>query len=158
MDELGKTKTTYYVTTDGVRKRRVEILIREDLAKILFARAVEEYGKGRGSVSALIERLLEEYFFPRDHGESESESRVEKVFKNIIRLIAEIRNTDPDRINEVTESEVLRAVSSLRGSDPRTIRKWLNIFLQNGYLEHVGGREPRRIFRINKPLDSGTYE
>ncbi|MEM4620460.1 MAG: hypothetical protein QW607_09640 [Desulfurococcaceae archaeon] len=148
MDESGKT--TYYTTAKGVRKRRVEILIREDLAKILFAKAIEEYGKGRGGVSALIERLLEEHFStnPGDPGES----RVEKVFNNILIEIAKMRNTRVDMINEVTEQEIMRAVSNLRGTDNRTIRKWLNILIDQGYLQIIAGSPPKRVFRIRKKI------
>jgi len=141
-----------YTTESGVKKKKIQIFLEKDLADRVYTEAVQRYGRSKGALSQFFSDLLRNYF---DYGigapvvsKDIITSKIEKVFNNILMLIASVRNTSIEKIHEITENEILRAIYNIRGSDPRTIRKWLNIFLQNGYLEYVGGKEPKRIFRI----------
>lgn len=145
----GLAKTTVYVTINGAEKRRIDILLSKDVAEKLFAEASRIYGRGRGGVSLLIETLLREYFknrsieLPSSFGKS-----VREVFLQVLRKIAEYRNDSVEDILDVPEKELTRAISEVRGSDKRTVKKWIGIFIQNNLLEYIGGFPPQRVFKV----------
>lgn len=142
-----------YVTSDGIRKKRVEVLISEDLANMVYAEASKIYGSCRGAVSWFIESLLREWFIKRNPGLDNIHGRMpEQVFIKVLKRIADSRGEYVSMLEkaQVVERELRDAIMKERGADPRTVKKWINLFLQQGFIAYVGGFPPNRIFEVKK--------
>jgi len=48
----------------------------------------------------------------------------------------------------VPEKVLDQAISEVRGSDPRTLKKWKNIFQKSGLIKYIGGLPPNRIVEL----------
>ncbi|MEM4620686.1 MAG: hypothetical protein QW607_10795 [Desulfurococcaceae archaeon] len=147
-------KTTIYITSQGVKKRRTEILIEEEVFREALDIAQEIYGKGKGGLSYLINTLLKDFIEQYKNNAMKEEvlsqrKGVKEVFMEVLENIANKRKCSTSEIHEITEKELVQAISNVRGSDKRTVKKWLELFLNNKLIEYSAGFSPNRIFRVN---------
>ena len=130
-------------------KRVLFVYISEDLYKQLIEIDPAWYGKHHGALSALVEEALRHYLTPRLHTTSTQNPRrgVRAVYNQVVEKIKEIMHWDfkPDQIPEKVLDQ---AIAEVRGSDPRTINKWKNIFQKSGLIKYIGGIPPNRIVEL----------
>lgn len=130
-------------------KRQINPVISEDLYKLLIEVAPAWYGKARGGISAIVEEALRQYLAPRQHTKSTQNPRlgVRQVYNQVVEKIKEIMHWDfkPD---QVPEKILDQAIAEVRGSDPRTIRKWKEAFHRAGLIKFIGGFPPNRVVEL----------
>jgi len=139
------------ITKDG--KVELHVLIPEDLYRQLVEIAPLYYGKGRGGMSYIVEEALRQFLTPRLHTQTYTQTvsrinpkgSIRSVYYRVKEKIKEIMGFVPF---EVPEKTLTIAISEVRGSDPRTIEKWLNIFEKSGLIKYVSGFKPNRVFEL----------
>jgi len=133
-------------------KKRLEVVIDEELYKLLIELAPSIYGEGkyRGALSYVVEEALRHYLTPRLRTTSTQNNPrrgVRYVYNQVVEKIKEMMHWDfkPD---QVPEKVLDQAIAEVRGSDPRTINKWKNIFQKSGLIKYIGGSPPNRIVEL----------
>jgi len=132
-------------------KSRLEVLISKELYDTILSVAPAWYGKGKGGISALVEDALKFYFNLKTHTKDTQKANprrsVRLVYQQVKDKLKEIMKIDyyPD---ETTEKILDLAISEVRGSDPRTISKWKNLFEKSGLIKYLGGFRPNRIVEL----------
>jgi di/tripeptidase len=65
----------------------------------------------------------------------------------VVEKIKEIMHWDfkPDQIPERVLDQ---AIAEVRGSDPRTVKKWKNILQKSGLIKFIGGFPPNRVVEL----------
>jgi hypothetical protein len=133
-------------------KKRLEVVIDEELYKLLVEMAPGIYGQGkyRGALSYVVEEALRQYLLPRAHTNSTQNNPkrgVKYVYMQVKEKVKELLNLDyaPD---EVPEKVLDMAIAEVRGSDPRTIAKWKSLFEKNKLIKYIGGFPPNRVVEL----------
>ena len=133
-------------------KRHLHVLIDEELYKLLIETAPGIYGQSRyrGALSYIVEEALRHYLLPLAHTKSTQNNPrlgIRSVYNIVVEKIKEIMHYEfkPD---QVPEKILDQAISEVRGSDPRTLRKWKNIFQKSGLIKYLGGFPPNRIVEL----------
>ena len=132
-------------------KRHLHVLIDEEIYKLLVETAPAIYGqsKYKGAVSFVVEEALRQYLIPRLHTKSTQNPRlgVRVVYNQVVEKIKEIMHWDfkPDQIPEKILDQ---AIAEVRGSDPRTINKWKNLFEKNKLIKYIGGFPSNRVVEL----------
>lgn len=128
------------------------MLIDEEIYKLLIETAPAIYGQSRyrGAVSYVVEEALRQYLLPRAHTKSTQNNPkrgVKYVYGLVKDKIKEIMKLDytPD---EVPEKILDMAIAEVRGSDPRTIRKWKNLFEKSKLIKYLSEYSPNRIVEL----------
>jgi hypothetical protein len=110
------------------------------------------YGGGKGSYSKIIEDAIAYYAKSINEAQNPGNHRkpsVEQAWQGILEYIKRKHN-DPLPPEEIHEKELIEAIAATRGSDKRTIRKWLNTLQELKYIEYIAGVAPKRIFKVKK--------
>jgi len=132
-------------------KKLLQAYIDENLYKQIIEIAPIIYGKYKGAISYVVEDALRQYLKPKAPAHTtytQNPSRsVRQVYKQVIERIKFIENIDFEP-EETTEKILDMAIAEVRGSDPRTIRKWKEIFEKSGLIKFVGGFYPNRIVEL----------
>jgi hypothetical protein len=140
-----------YVAKTPRNKKHLHVLIDEDIYKLLVETAPGIYGQGkyRGALSYVVEEALKHYLLPRAHTNSTQNPRlsVRSIYNQVVEKIKEIMHYD-FKPTEITEKTLDQAISEVRGSDPRTIRKWKNVFQKSGLIKFIGGSPPNRVVEL----------
>ena len=140
-----------HVSRSSKGKRHLHVLIDEEIYKLLIELAPAIYGqsKYKGAVSFVVEEALRQYLIPRAHTKSTQNPRlaVRAIYNQVVEKIKEIMHYDfkPD---QVPEKILDQAISEVRGSDPRTINKWKNLFEKSKLIKYIGGFPPNRIVEL----------
>jgi di/tripeptidase len=140
-----------HVSSSSKGKRHLHVLIDGEIYKLLIETAPAIYGqsKYKGAVSYVVEEALRQYLLPRLRTSSTQNPRlgVRSIYNQVIEKIKEIMHWDfkPDQIPEKILDQ---AIAEVRGSDPRTINKWKNIFQKSGLIKYIGGFPPNRIVEL----------
>lgn len=133
-------------------KKQLNVLISEDIYDLLIRLAPEIYGenKYRGALSAIVEEALRYYLLPKAHTQTHTNPKlsVRAVYFKVKEKISEMTHIPPIHLKEALERQIDLAISEVRGSDPRTIKKWKDIFVKQGLIKPIGGRPPNRIFEL----------
>ena len=134
-----------------IPKGKVQInpVISEDLYKLLVEVAPAWYGKARGGISAIVEEALRQYLLPRVHTNSTQNPRlgVRSIYNQVVEKVKEIMHYD-FKPTEIPEKILDQAIAEVRGSDPRTLKKWKNIFQKTGLVKFIGGFPPNRVVEL----------
>jgi hypothetical protein len=132
-------------------KKLLQAYIDENLYKQIIEIAPIIYGRYKGAISYVVEDALRQYLKPKTSANTtytQNPSRsVRQVYKQVIERIKFIENIDFEP-EETTEKILDMAIAEVRGSDPRTIRKWKEIFEKSGLIKFVGGFYPNRIVEL----------
>jgi len=132
-------------------KKLLQAYIDENLYKQIIEIAPMIYGKYKGAISYVVEDALRQYLKPKTSAHTtytQNPSRsVRQVYKQVVERIKFIENIDFEP-EETTEKILDMAIAEVRGSDPRTIRKWKEIFEKSGLIKFVGGFYPNRIVEL----------
>jgi hypothetical protein len=151
-------------------KRQINPLISIDLYEILL-KYVENYGKGRGAISHIVEEALRLYFSQMgligDRGSPSThthdtrsvttrytttytrESKVMKAFMSVLDYIKKLHNyPDSEIICEVVEAEMVAAIRDTIGVDPRTVKKYMKAFQDHKLIKYESGHSPRASYRV----------
>lgn len=133
-------------------KRKLTVLISEDTYELLIRVAPEIYGQGkyRGALSHVVEEALRYYLLPRAHTQMHTNPKlsIRNVYFKVKEKISEILHLPVSVLYDVPEKIIDMAIAEVRGSDPRTIEKWKNLFEKQGLIKPVGGQRPNRIFEL----------
>jgi hypothetical protein len=132
-------------------KKMLLVYIDENLYKQIIEIAPIIYGRYKGAISYVVEDALRQYLKPKTSAHTtytQNPSRsVRQVYKQVIERIKFIENIDFEP-EETTEKILDMAIAEVRGSDPRTIKKWKEIFEKSGLIKFVGGFYPNRIVEL----------
>lgn len=133
-------------------KRQLHVLISEDLYRKLIQYASAQAGsegRYRGLLSMIVEDALRLYLEPRLKGQVAVNPRfkVRAVYGQVIEALKRILGALP--VDGVVHEKILSlAISEVRGTDPRTIDKWINTFIKSGLMKVLGGTPPNRVFEL----------
>ncbi len=129
-------------------KRQLKVWISEETYNLLVEYAPEIYGQVHGSLSYVVEEAIKRYLLPYKHTQMHTNPKlsVRMVYQRVKETIKEI--THNPIVFEVPEKILDLAISETRGSDPRTIAKWKNLFIKQGLIKPVGGMTPNRVFEL----------
>ena len=129
-------------------KRQLKVWISEETYNLLVEYAPEIYGQIHGSLSYVVEEAIKHYLLPYKHTQMHTNPKlsVRMVYQRVKDRIKEI--THNPIVFEVPEKILDLAISETRGSDPRTISKWKNLFIKQGLVKPVGGMFPNRVFEL----------
>jgi hypothetical protein len=140
-----------YVANTPRNKKHLHVLIDEDIYKLLIEIAPGIYGQGkyRGALSYIVEEALRHYLTPRTHKNTQNNPNrsIKHVYGLVKDKVKEIMKLDyvPD---EVPEKILDMAIAEVRGSDPRTIRKWKNLFEKSKLIKYLSEYSPNRIVEL----------
>jgi len=129
-------------------KKQLKVWISEEVYNLLVEYAPQIYGQVHGAMSHVVEEAIKQYLLPYQHTQIHTNARlsVRNVYRLVKEKIKEI--THNHVIFEVPEKIIDMAISEVRGSDPRTIEKWKNLFEKQGLIKCVGGFKPNRIYEL----------
>jgi len=99
-------------------------------------------------LSRIVEEALRYYLTPRStQKHANPKLSVRDVYGSVVRKVMEIMNLDfkPD---ETTEKILDMAIMEVRGTDPRTVEKWKQVFARSGLIKFVGGQKPNRLVEL----------
>ncbi|MCS7386519.1 MAG: hypothetical protein NDF55_07295 [archaeon GB-1867-005] len=110
-------------------KVALQVLIPKELYDELIRIAIEEYGSVKGAVSNLVERAIRIYLGPKMHTQIRTNppNKIRQIYDKVIERVKELLGIDfkpyhvPTKLFE-------QAIAMERGSDPRTISKWISTF------------------------------
>ncbi|MEM0460472.1 MAG: hypothetical protein QXM43_01605 [Desulfurococcaceae archaeon] len=137
-----------YVTKEGEVKVFVTLLLSKEVYEAFKAKAAELYGPGKGAFSRCIEDMLRSWLMKNNPGKVSA--KTEYTWRRVLEIIAELQGASISELvnGEVLEKHLEHAISRLRGSDPRTIKKWILLFEKHGFIEYKAGFRPNRVFKI----------
>jgi hypothetical protein len=133
-------------------KRHLHVLIDEELYKLLIETAPGIYGQSRyrGALSYIVEEALRHYLLPLAHTKSTQNNPrlgIRSVYNMVVEKIKEIMHYD-FKPTEIPEKILDQAIAEVRGSDPRTLKKWKSTFQKSGLIKYIGGSPPNRIVEL----------
>jgi hypothetical protein len=130
-------------------KRVLFVYVSEDLYKLLIEIAPAWYGKSHGAISALVEEALRQYLAPRQHTASTQNPRlgVRSIYNQVVEKVKEMMHYN-FKPTEIPEKVLDQAIAEVRGSDPRTIKKWKELFQRAGLIKFIGGFPPNRVVEL----------
>jgi len=124
------------ITRNG--KVALQVLIPKTLYEDLIKIAVEEYGYVRGAVSKLVERALKTYLNFEKHVKMpvNSSNKIQPIYERIVERVKKLYGVE-FKPYQVPTKLFEKAIAVERGSDPRTIRKWIKIFEKFNLIRRV---------------------
>jgi hypothetical protein len=127
----------------------LNVLVSEDVYRMLVELAPVIYGKSHGSLSRVVEEALRLYLTPRrTHKYTQNPKlSVRDVYNEVVKKIMEIMNLD-FKPSETSERTLDMAIMEVRGSDPRTVEKWKQLFARSGLIKFVAGSRPNRVVEL----------
>ena len=133
-------------------KKHLHVMIDEDLYRLLIEIAPGVYGQSRyrGAISYIVEEALRRYLSPLQHTASTQRNpkpTIRQAYGQVVEKIKEIEHLSFKPM-EVSEKILDQAISEVRGSDPRTVRKWKDLFQRSGLIKFIGGYPPNRIVEL----------
>jgi len=114
---------------------QLKVYIPVDLYERLLRVAPEIYGSFRGSLSHVVEIALRQYLpLSGERIRRNPKRKVVDVFKEVVKVIHEMVGGElpPD---SAPERLIEKAIQEVRGSDPKTVKKWLRLFKENGLIK-----------------------
>jgi len=110
-----------------------------------------------GILSEHVERALENYIFGKDpfkntRTHTNAQKNTKHVRDRVLAAYIEVWGELQRRLGilqdgtRVSEAWLRRAISTVRGGDERTVRKWIRLFMGHGYVHNQGG-----IWELRKP-------
>jgi len=129
-------------------KRPLYVYISEDLYQKLIEVAVNWYGKTHGALSAYVEYVLRQAVERHTQIHTKNpKGSVRVVYEQVVQKVKEILGVSM-KPEEVPEKILDQAIAEVRGSDPRTIEKWKNLFEKSGLIKFIGGYRPNRVVEL----------
>ena len=136
------------LTRDG--KVALQVLIPKELYEAALRVAAYEYGNARGALSWLVEQALRAYISPRLHAQMHTNppGKVRRVYEQFLSCIEELNGGY--RPFEVPAKQVHTCIAEVRGSDPRTINRWINTFIRVGLMKDLTPDNPpnRKLYEL----------
>jgi hypothetical protein len=141
-------------------KVQINILISEEIYKLLIEIAPQIHGKYRGALSRVIEDALRLYLTQRapqggespprhTHMHTKTHKSVHEIFLEVLNYIKKLHDySESDIICEITERDLIKAIHGTRGIDPRTVEKYLKAFQEHNLIKYESGNTPNMIFRV----------
>jgi hypothetical protein len=145
-------------------KRALFAYVSEDIYNKVHELALSQYNKFHGAVSAVVEEALRLYLAqkasqggeggipaPRLHTHSthKAHGSVYATFLEILNYIKRQYNYPEDeRVCEIKEGDLVKAIHNTKGMDPRTVEKYLKLFETHKLIRYDRGTSPNVIFRV----------
>lgn len=131
-------------------KRQLKAWISEDIYELLQDLAPAIYGRPYGAISYVVEEALKAYLLPRMHTQMHTNppGRIRRIWDQVAECIREAHGgLLPDQV----PAKILHmCIGEVRGSDRRTIEKWVHSFLIVGKIKDLTPHLPphRKIYEI----------
>jgi len=122
-------------------KRQFKVYLPSDLIEEIRNYAYRELGRFRGALSMFVEQALRQYIVTREHTQihtNPNPSPKASVVKDQIKEYLK-RKYGYVIFTSVPHKHLVEAIASIRGADPRTIRKWIKILEQFKLIKSRGG-------------------
>lgn len=133
-------------------KVHLHVMISRDVYEMLVKIAPEIYGakRHRGALSYVVEQALRAYLAPRLHTQTRTnpQGKVRRVYELFVKCLEELNGGfKPD---VAPAKQVYTCISEIRGSDPRTIERWVGIFKRQGLMKDLTPNNPwhRKLYEI----------
>jgi hypothetical protein len=132
-------------------KTIIEAVVDKALAEKLRNVAYKIYGERRGALSYTVEEALKTFIklYENKQVSINPHNSIDAYWRQALEYIKKKRGDDL-AIYEVTELELVEAIVKTRGADKRTVKKYLEMFLRLGYIKHVAGFPPKRVFKVQR--------
>jgi len=123
------------------------VRIDEELYEKIKLLVVKKFGRNYwGGLREVVEEALRIYIASHDP-QVDVPQQLQNIRPNnpppkVHRVYLEVRHilrTQFGVLKEATYSQLARAIALVRGTDKRTIRKWINLFLAYHCIKHIGG-------------------
>jgi len=137
---MSSRKASKKVLTKRGEKVALQVLISKAVYDRLVAVAPRIYGAMRGALSFVVEDALKHYLPLLEHNTRgpNPHNRVRQVYNQVKAKVAELEQVPPSELWQSTEDKLKAAIASIRGSDPRTINKWIDVFVLQGLIKRLG--------------------
>jgi len=132
-------------------KTIIEVVVDKALAEKLRNIAYEIYGERKGALSYTVEEALKTFvkLYENKQVSINPHSNIDAYWGQILEYIKK-KYDDILTPDEITEPDLVEAIVKTRGADKRTVKKYLEAFLRLGYIKHVAGFTPKRVFSVQK--------
>jgi hypothetical protein len=132
-------------------KTIIEAVVDKALAEKLRSIAYEIYHGRRGALSYTVEEALETFIklYENKQVSINPHNNIDAYWRQILEYIKK-KHGDMLTPYEIIEPDLVEAITMTRGADKRTVKKYLETFLRLGYIKHVAGFSPKRVFKVQR--------
>ena len=132
-------------------KTVIEAVVDKALAEKMRSIAYEIYGERRGALSYTVEEALKTFIklYENKQVSINPHNSIDAYWKQILEYIKK-KHGDMLTPYEIIEPDLVEAITMTRGADKRTVKKYLETFLRLGYIKHVAGFSPKRVFKVQR--------
>ncbi len=134
MPKLGKNKVGLYVSINKEIEGKLRRLI------------IAKYGEYRkGYLSAEVEAALEAWINTHKYTQANGKAinninplpRYYQIWQQVKNFIRHRYDVNLEEVHQIPVKMVKEAIAFIRGTDPRTVRKWLRIFQEQGLIKYI---------------------
>jgi len=127
------------------RKVQLKVYLDKDLVDKLWVLIKKKYERTYGALSSEVQDALAHWIQMHEEdicAHTNSHKKINPALPRSHRDAREIIDWLRDRgfFLQVSVSTLRKAIENTRGSDERTIRKWINFLVKNGYLKWISNR------------------
>ena len=126
-------------------KVKLQVWINKDVYDQLESLIKAKYSGFRGALSSEVEAALRAWI--STHKSTQNELKVEnmvnpfpsyyKVFQQCKKFISQRYGIDFDEVHQIPLKMIREAIEFIRGSDPRTVNKWIRIFERQHLIKFI---------------------
>lgn len=119
-------------------KEQIHILLDKDIAKKLRKYIQEAYPTyTKGLLSIVVQDALASYLNARMQQHTANPINPGLPFVQRVCQEIKLKLYEKGLVSQASLNDITQAISEARGSDPRTIKKWITTLLKLGYLKQI---------------------
>ena len=126
-------------------KKALTVYIDEELLNKLYSLIHSKYkAMLRGTLSAEVEAAIQAWLALHEkdghtqiHTKPNPFPRYRRVYEEVKEWLFKVERIDITRVNQIPRALMVKAIMAVRGSDKRTVDKWLKVFTQQGMIKWI---------------------